>query len=54
MSDSVNNSDKSTKKAIGGRVSEISLDLIADPIDELALIDNVDKDTLEPQKTEDR
>ena len=41
------------KKTIGGQVSEISLDSIANPLDKLPPADNADEDTLEPQKTED-
>jgi hypothetical protein len=44
---------KQLKEAISDQVSEISLDSIADPNDELPPINDADEDTLEPQKTED-
>ena len=40
------------KKAISDRVSEVSSDSIANPINQLSLTDNAEEDTLEPQKTE--
>ena len=41
------------KKAIRDRVSEISSDSIASPINELPLTDDANEDTLEPQTAED-